>query len=242
MDRDQYRDFLDVLFREYVEQRIKILEIDKEELSHNLRRLEIAAKLLETVSEQSQSEDLGSIDEYHYLLNEMVDLAKYNRHLLSETGIFEVLDKHLDEIAAYAEMGELPDFEREFLARLGSADADADLREAVATFKSLAKDASIQEGLSIEQRLEKTEQSIREMHEQIHRDTGETETKKTPWVEASGKIIRGVGGSTFNIAAGFGVLPFIGLPFAIPLGGWVIYSCVNGVGLIVEGTGKLLNK
>lgn len=243
MTSEEYREMLDALFREYVRNRIQ--NVNKEELVNNMARVKLATGVLEKLKSEysNKPEEVGARPDVPQILEDLKEQIAYSEELFARSGLFDALDKKFDEIAGNAEKAIQPDFELEILKNLNSTNPSQEIGDAVAMLKRLASTGAFQ------QKENTANEALKEAKElivvaQTQLQTKDGKSKFWRKLEPVAKIFRGVGTAGFNIAAGCGVLPTLGIvlpPAAIIGGGAVILSSINGVGLILEGTAKLKN-
>jgi hypothetical protein len=234
MTAEEYRKFLEALFDHYVKD--QIASVDKHQLLDNLKRLQQAVNALEKYRHRSPNLGQHELQELDRLFAELQRQVSFNEQLVRRTGIVNGLDQHLDQIAGDLDKGALPSFETDVLSRLHSRDPDRELFEARDEIRALANNVS---EARIEAALAEADSRVA-----VERKKLRIAGWSGIWsrVEPIGKIFRGVGIAGFNVAAGCGILPALGISVTSlgPFGGAaILLSVINGLGLLIEGTGKL---
>jgi hypothetical protein len=135
MSKEEYREFLRKLFDEYIRDKIERTKVDI--YSDKFNKYSEQAKLARLAMQQLQAPSLGKNQNKSKMkpalehLRSLAEALEYDRDVLRRCGLFDVLDKYLDQIAEKVGPEDFPDVEREVLRKLGSNKPDRELAKAI---------------------------------------------------------------------------------------------------------------
>lgn len=166
-------------------------------------------------------------------MSEVLMIIRENRELLEEAGVFKVFDRCIPLLPDAVSADDFPVIESRIMMQMGSDDVKAEFNAAFDKIRDFNKDKEID---SLKKKVVELEQQLTQMV------SGERpKPKQKPWVEGAGKILRGIGIGGADILMATGGLVVGGVPIGIPPETAVL-SSINGLGLVLEGWGKLQNK
>jgi hypothetical protein len=256
MTEEEYRQFLGVLTRRYIQPKISRLRSRHqhhmmEEWSYHLDQATRAARVLRFIENDCDDDD----DIYRTFTVERVARAvsdtDYNLHfsnrVIDEGGFLDAFEAHADDILTGLRPEHLPEADREFLRQTGSPDADADLAELVFLAHSLRRHITANE-MHIADRLNRAEKLLDEAAKEFEElrklepaKIMESKKKKSRrWSKGLGKIGQGAALSIANAALAVGVIHFPVSPETQTWG--ALASVATGIGTVLSGVGDLRNE
>jgi hypothetical protein len=140
MTDEEYREFLNILARRYIQPKIFRLRERhhhhmEEEWSYHIHQAARAARVLRFIENDcNHDDDVYATFTLDRLAN-TVHNAGYSLHfsnrIIEEGGFLDAFEAHAGEILAGLRPEHLPQAEKEILREMGSADVDAELAELV---------------------------------------------------------------------------------------------------------------
>jgi hypothetical protein len=261
MKEDEYREFLENLYRQEIEKKLARIRrkqhpidlLDQQhvhipELTRAMRALRFIEDYFDQEEELRRSLTKGMVDQ---TLATVEDGARYNNRLVGDTEIADVIQEHFAEIVDGMTVDDFPKEDFEILRESGSSDPRQDLagviyslrarkdrmRKELQYLASLA-DRGYEEGFS--ESLKRTPEIIAQQRK-VLADEGAPQTKEKMgkakiWTGMS-KICQGTLLSITNITIAVGFW-HIAVPAEAATVG-AVTSVTGGIGLILEGVGKL---
>ncbi|MFN4164460.1 MAG: hypothetical protein ACK4GK_07790 [Ferrovibrio sp.] len=228
MDKHQYWILLDEMFREYIANRIRSNPALRKAFDENYKK---AGDLAAALRNASAHRKIGEPNQQS--MDEVLTIIRENRELLEESGAFEVFDRCIPLLPDAVGADDLPIIESRIMMQMGSDSVKAEFNAAFDKIRDLNKDKEIG---SLKIKVIELEQQLKQMA------LGEKpKPERKPWMEGAGKMLRGVGIGGADILMATGGLFVGGIPIGIPPETAVL-SSINGLGLMLEGWGKLRNK
>jgi hypothetical protein len=259
MTEEEYKEFLEYLFRERFEKALARIRrelhpldrLDRQQshiprLVKAMRALRFIEDYFEDEEERRQSLTTGMLDK---TLKAVEDGARFNNSLIVDTEIIEVIEEHLTEIVQGMRVEDFPKEDFEILRESGSADPRREiaaivhfLRSRVARLPQERLEALLSDRSSV--RLSRTLQRAPELVEQQRKALTEETTQGAEKKGVKRKIFTGISKicqgtllSLTDVTAVIGMWHVALSPETMTVG--AVTSVTGGVGAILEGVGAL---
>ncbi len=255
MTDEEYREFLVILTRRYVQPRIpRLLPHSRhhiyDEWFYELHRAERAARLLRFIENNCNDDgDVYStftLDRLARAVSDTRSSVYFSNRTIEEAGFLDAFEAHTSEILAGLRPEHLPEADKEVLQEMGSQDAEAELAELVfrarayrQRVESVHNEVPTQQRLhQVEERLDRAEKEFDELKRlEPEKLAKETPKKSRRWFKGLGQIAQGAALSIANVALAAGVIHFPVSPETQTWG--ALASVATGIGTVLTGVGDL---
>lgn len=255
MTDEEYREFLAILTRRYVQPKIPRLRRRfhhrmEDEWLYHLDQAERAARMLRFIENNCNDDDdvyrTFTLDRIASAVSDTRWSLQFSNRTIEEAGFLDAFEPHANEILAGLRPEHLPKADKEVLREMGSPDADAELAELVFRARAyrqriehMRNEVPTQQLLhQVEDRLDRATQQFDELKklepEQLAK---ETPKKSRRWFKGLGQIAQGAALSIANVALAAGLIQFPVSPETQTWG--ALASVATGIGTVLNGVGDL---
>ena len=251
MSPEEYKQFLEYVFNEYIRTRIhRIRHRHFEGLFHHryccpMQMAEEASHLLRFIDTHCEHSDdiyeAFTLRRLARLAEEVQNTLKFNNDVARDSGFADALDAHFPEIVDGIMAEYMPEAEQEILSQLGSTNPKADIQGMVSVVKShkelwarRSNDMRFSGQLEhIEERIGRAEKEFREA---ANAKEPPKEKKSHRWFKGLGHILQGAVLSIADIGLAAGCWTFPVSPETQTWG--TLVSATTGVGMVLIGAGE----
>jgi hypothetical protein len=237
---------LQFLFDQYVGEIKKQAGVNDDQIADRIKRLRAATVILRNLEfsdaplwQTLQSRDLD------IAIGEVRVATEETTALLSQAGILDMVEKHLDECLRRIDAKTPDEVELKLLEYLNSPDPRSEWEQSFVDLASAVNQQVFRNRLNdVPQAIVDTQTQLKTLLDD-KRSAGQPTRRVDKWLKGLGKIARGAGQGAFNLwlATATPTATIEILAFTVAAGtvsaGVVIPSCCNAVGLLVEGIGEL---
>ena len=258
MTDDEYRAFLNVLFRKHVRPRLPRVQRRfhhhmMEEWQYHLDQAERSARLFRYVDNYcDDGGDVYSTFTLDRLASAVHDTRyglEFSNRAIDEAGFLDAYERHVTEILAGLQPHHIPEVDKDVMRDMGSPDPEAELAELVFHAKA-ERDRFLQmrQEISVRQQLRNAEERVTKAaaeFDELKKSAGDPKAKDFPkksrrWFKGLGQISQGAALSIANVALAVGALHFPVSPETQTWG--AVASVATGIGTVLSGVGDLRNE
>ncbi|MBI1869188.1 MAG: hypothetical protein HYS06_12990 [Methylocystis sp.] len=258
MTDEEYRQFLAILTRRYVQPKIPHLRrrfahhmMEEDEWSRHLTQAERGARVLRFIEDGCDDDPYQTftLDRLSGSVWETWSSLGFSNRIVEESGFLDAYEAHAGEILAGLRPEHLPEADKEVLRAMGSSDPDAELAELVfrargrqQRMERMQKEAPIQRHLrTVEEQLDQSWREFDDLRKMKSKDSSaEIPKKSRRWFKGLGQIAQGAALSIANVGLAVGVFHFPVSPETQTWG--ALASVATGIGTVLNGVGDLINE
>jgi len=259
MEEKEYKEFLEFLFYEYIEKKLRKIEwyYQPKELFHwnyEMERLFKASSVIKFIQdncdEDSDIYDYFKTSKLIHIINSVEDGVRLNNRLVVKTQLIDVIEEYFNEIVDGMKTEYFPEEDFTILKQIGSTDPKLEISATILLIKKRKdKDFAFdKKQISYSKRLENCidmlsskQKEIEKQEEIQNKDENEKQKILTRrWFKGLGQICKGAIITITDISLMAGWLPFPVSVETRTVGS--IVSTTAGIGEILMGIGDLRNE